>query len=180
MSSFSRFTVKQDGSTASTEPDDDNDDDGDDDGDKGELIFGGPTASIKACGENSECTKCVEAWYENDTTNIFPMCMDEQRFKYSNKCNKRKDLSACGVDDLCHLSYPEGDRRKNRSKNAACRPVPGKLITGDFKFSRRRARSSRWGLCTYGCGDGECRSSYLNGDAKKYRGYSAMARCYFN
>ncbi len=187
FSSFSGFNIKQDGSVEADDDDDcdgddcDDGDDGDDgdDTDKGELVYGGPAASVDAC-QNSECTECVEAWYENDTTTIYNMCMDEKRFKYSNKCNSRKDLSRCGTEDICHLSYPEGDRRKNRSKEAACRPVPAKLVVGDFVFSKRKSRSSRWGLCTYGCGDAECRSSYLKGDTKKYRGYSSMSRCYLD
>ncbi len=134
-------------------------------------MYGGPASSVNACN-NSECTKCVEAWYENDAATIFNVCMDEQRFKYSNKCSTKKDLSACGAEDLCHMSYPEGDRSRNRSVNAGCRPIPQKLVEGDFVFSRRKARSSRWGLCTYGCGAGQCRSSYLNGDSAKWRGYS--------
>ena len=89
-SSFSGFSVKQDGSVESGDDgNNDGDGDGDGDGDKGEIIYGNVATSLSEC-QNSECTECVEAWYENDDT-TFHMCMNESRFKYSNKCGKKKD-----------------------------------------------------------------------------------------
>ena len=136
-----------------------------------ELVYGGPADNINSC-ENAECTECVEAWYESDPTNVQYMCMDRTRFKYTYKCGNKKDQSKCGSEDYCHWSYPEGDPRKKRSEEATCRPIPQKLIDGPFKFARRAARRSNWGLCKYGCGGYECRNSYLLDDPLRWKGYS--------
>jgi hypothetical protein len=104
--------------------------------------------------------------------------MDQTLYRYGNKCGKKKDLSLCGTDDICHMSYPFGDPDKNRSPVAACRPVPEPFRYGAFKFAKRECRKSTWGLCKYGCGTAPCKNSWLVEDEGKWKGYSAMCRCF--
>ena len=163
-----------DGDTPDEDTDDGEDND-DDDKDLGEVICGGPAYNVDMCGD-SDCTQCVEAWYEFKPKDIFFKCKSKTQYKYKNKCGGRRDLSLCGQDDVCHLSYPLGDEMKTDSPNAACRPIPNKLINNEFEFADQTVRNERAGLCRYGCQGSECRISWLTDD--KRNGYSTMARCF--
>ena len=104
-------------------------------------------------------------------------CVDETLFRYSNKCNSRKDRSLCGTEDYCHWSWPQGDSAKSRSDDATCRPVPDEWIFNTFNYSSRACRRSSWGLCKYGCDGMPCHNSWFPTDAEKWNGASAMCRC---
>jgi len=76
-------------------------------------------------------------------------------------------------------SYPNADPAKGRSADAACRPVHDYLVYNEFKYARRASRNQNLGLCRYGCNaDEECRNSWLITDEGKWKGFSAMGRCY--
>lgn len=77
------------------------------------------------------------------------------------------------------MSYPHGDEKRCKSKEAACRPVPKKLVDqGEFTFCKVATKEPDWGLCRYGCAEGEeCRNSWLTDDEDTWDGYSSMFRC---
>jgi len=91
-----------------------------------EMIIDGVATSLDMCGDDT-CTGCSMAHWSNDTTKQFPICTNYTIYKYSNKCKARQDLSMCGSDDDCFRSWPHDDRRKWKSDDFGCRPLPQRL-----------------------------------------------------
>ena len=139
------------------------------------LIEGGLADYVSLCGEG--CTSCIETWWDNAVEDIIYKCVDETLYRYANRCGGNKDLSLCGVEDYCHMSWPHGDPDKARSADAACRPVPDEWIWNEFTYSNNPARKQNKGLCVYGCDGAICHNSWFPTDAEKWKGASAMLRC---
>lgn len=142
-----------------------------------ERIDGGVAANISMCEEG--CSACHKTWMSNTPDVIEYMCYDETVYQYRNKCGNKRDLSLCGEEDICHISWPHGDTQKARSPDAACRPVPDEYIFNDFMFAtKRECKNMNQGLCRYGCDEGEtCRNSWWAEDALRWKSASAMCRC---
>ena len=137
------------------------------------LIIDGPAENVDDCGEEF-CTGCSIAYYAGDPSDVFYQCTDYTSYKYNNMCGSNRDTSLCGEADHCFFSWPADDRRKWRSENAACRPLPDRLEDGDYKFARRRCGSTK-GLCVLGCDGAPCHFSWPEGENK--RSPDAMCRC---
>jgi hypothetical protein len=145
----------------------------------GDIVVGGPAPALNSgiCG--NDCSQCMEHFVDTDPTNTWYECVDWTIYRFGNKCKDNHDKSKCMTDSgaYCHKSYPYGDADKFRSDDMACRTVPDGYVTGNMNFARRKTRNQSCGLCTYGCGGGECFRSWLSDDGDRWRGASAMCRC---
>jgi len=124
---INRWVTTEDPADDGTNPDDDT---------KPDLIIDEVADSLDMCNDDM-CTACHMAHYSNETTNRFPVCTDYTSYKYSNKCGKNQDPSKCGDFDDCFRSWPHSDARKWKSDDFACRPLPLRLIEGEFTYARR-------------------------------------------
>jgi len=116
-----------------------------------ELVIEGVAASLTECSEDA-CSACHIGHMSDKPDQKFPVCTDYTVYQYTNFCNPDKlDLSKCGSDDYCFRSWPHGDAQRWKSDDADCRPLPGRLINGDFTFANSNATSMRKGLCPLGC-----------------------------
>ncbi len=132
----------------------------------GELVTE-VASSVSLCG--ADCADCEASYFENLPTDITYTCNSEKLYQYTNQCGDSMDQSLCGADDKCLYSYPWGDRRRYRSREAGCRPVPDRLINNDMQFYRNKCKSNAYGLCAFGCiYDQKCRLSMVKGARKKY------------
>lgn len=154
----------------------DNTEDGSDgtDGDSGELIVDEVASSLDMCSDDF-CSACHMAHYSNNPNNSFPTCTDYTFYKFSNQCGSM-DSSMCGSDDVCFRSWPVDDEKKWKSDDFACRPIPARMLAGEFTYSRRPTRNMNKGLCALGC-DGACHNSWPVGDADKWKSSDAIYRC---
>lgn len=149
-----------------------------DDGSEDVMVIGEVAESISDC-EDPLCSACHVAWYERTPGETFNTCTDYSQYKYTNVCNKRRMRKAnrCGSDDeFCFWSWPPTDAKKWESDEAACRPLPGRQVEGEFKFAKRECASHR-GLCKFGCGEGSCHNSWPIDDPLKWKSADAMCRC---
>lgn len=154
---ISNFEVRTSGST------EDKPDDG-----SPKRVIGDVAPNVDDCGDPL-CTGCNKAWLSDDVDNVFDYCTDKTSYKYWKPCESSWDTSLCGSDDKCFTSYPANDRKKTRSEDYGCRPLPDRLETGDYKFQRKKCRSTN-GLCALGCDDGQtCHSSWPKDDPKAWR-----------
>ena len=114
----------------------DNTEDGSDgtDGD-GEFIVEEVATSLDMC-QDEFCSACHMAHWSNNPSNRFPTCTDWTLYKFSNQCGSM-DSSKCGADDICFRSYPADDSKKSRSDEFACRPIPARMLVGEYTFGRR-------------------------------------------
>jgi len=114
----------------------DNTEDGSDgtDGD-GEFIVEEVATSLDMC-QDDFCSACHMAHWSNNPSNRFPTCTDWTLYKFTNQCGN-KDSSKCGADDICFRSYPADDSKKSRSDEFACRPIPSRMLVGEYTFGRR-------------------------------------------
>lgn len=166
---ISNFTMNQ--YDAKEDPSDGGDgDDGD-----GELIIGRVADSIDMCIEE-DCTACHMGSYSNAADREFPVCTDFTSYKYSNQCGGRQDSSKCGENDDCFRSWPSTDAKKWKSDDFACRPLPMRLIDGEFTYARRECRNMRKGQCIFGC-EGTCHNSWPVDDPLRWKSPDAMCRC---
>ena len=138
------------------------------------LVEGGVADNVSMCAEG--CTSCIETWMSDAPETISYKCVDETVYRYENQCSSSRDQSACGADDYCHWSWPQGDSRKARSSAAACRPIPDEFVNNTFDYSSKKCKRSTYGLCIYGC-SGACHDSWFSTDPSKWNGASAMCRC---
>lgn len=139
------------------------------------LIVGPAAMNVDDCGDEF-CTGCNEVWYAGDPDDTFFQCTDFTQYKYSNKCGRRRNQDLCGEMDDCFWSWPADDRRKWRSENAACRPIPDRLEDGPFRYARRRC-GARKGLCILGCDGAQCHLSWPEDDTRRGKSPDAMCRC---
>lgn len=149
-----------------------------DDEDEEDIVIGDVADSINDC-EDPLCSACHIAWFESNPDKTFNLCTDFSQYKYSNKCGKRRlrKHNLCGSnDELCFWSWPSTDPKKWKSDDASCRPVPERLVEGEFKFARRKCADHR-GLCKLGCGEGSCHNSWPIDDPLKRKSPDAMCRC---
>lgn len=98
-----------------------------------ELIVGGfaPTLDSGDCALKT-CSECREAWYSDETSNIFYTCTDETVYKYTNICPSWMEGDAkcmTDADKPCFRSFPIDDEAKWQSVDFACRTVPDTHIT---------------------------------------------------
>ena len=126
--------------------------------------------------DEEDCTACHMGHYSNDASKEFPVCVDFTSYKYSNQCGSRQDSSRCGEYDDCFRSWPSDDKKKWKSDDFACRPLPMRLIEGEFTYARRECRNMRKGQCIFGC-DGTCHNSWPVGDPLRWKSPDAMCRC---
>jgi hypothetical protein len=83
------------------------------------------------------------AWYSDAVDEEFPMCTDYTEYKYLNVCegnSKKLSKERCGEEDICFKTFPADDPAKWRSDDFACRPLPERLIEGEFKYARRECK----------------------------------------
>jgi len=154
-------------------------------GGTGVVVVGGPAPALDsgACANDVDgvsCSECREHYLDTAPSDVWYECVDRTVYRFGNKCGNNADKDKCMTDasTYCHKSYPFGDADKYRSDQMACRTVPKEYIDGPFEYHRRKSRSSRCGLCKYGCGsDAKCYRSWLESDADDWRGPSAMCRC---
>jgi hypothetical protein len=71
----------------------------------------------------------------NAPLDIMYECIDETLYRYENRCGSSRDQSLCGTDDLCHWSWPQGDSARQKSSDAACRPIPEEWMINSFTFN---------------------------------------------
>ena len=90
------------------------------------------------------------------------------------------DHCQTGADQLCHISYPAHDPKKELSSAAVCRTVPQDYIDGDFEFLEIEFVDSDEGLCVHGCeqydNDNKCAWSWPKGEPG-FLNARAMYRC---
>jgi len=165
----------------------DDDDEGDDDDDIVPTLVWGDAAPDLISGDCATvaCAECRESWYDDNPDDKTYRCKDETVFAYRNKCGKKKlakegmDLCMTGEDQICHWSFPAGDKKKGKSEKAACRSVPQDYIDGsEWKFSKKQHKNFKNGLCRYGCEEeeGTCNWSWPKGEKGK-NNPKAMFRC---
>jgi len=99
----------------------------------GDEVIGGPALNVDDCGDEF-CTACSIAWTDDAPMDTYNVCTDYTSYKYNNICKSNKNQDLCGEDDDCFWSWPADDNRKWRSEDAACRPIPDRLETGDYKY----------------------------------------------
>lgn len=144
------------------------------DGGDGTLVIEEVATSLDMCNDDN-CTACHMAHWSNQPSNRFPTCTDYTQYKYSNACGN-KDDSKCGSDDNCFRSWPADDAQKWKSDDFACRPLPTRLLIGEFQYSSRQCRNMNKGTCILGC-NGTCHNSWPVGDADRWKSADAMCRC---
>lgn len=148
-----------------------------------EEVIGEASEYLSDCSEEG-CSQCNQAWMSNSPSNIYHVCTDFTVYKFGNKCNtSRHDVSRCATGEdhkFCLWSYDYADPAKFRSETKACRTVPDYYFTNTRRFSRRRQRNTRRGVCPYFPSDCQCYYSWFNDrtvDPGWWRGYSALVVC---
>ena len=147
----------------------------DDDETDGDMVIGEVALNVDDCGDEW-CTGCNVAWYSNEPMDTFNVCTDYTHYKWGNLCKPNRDLSLCGEDDDCFSSWPKDDKKKWRSDDAACRPIPDRLEEGNYKWAKKTCNKKK-GLCALGCGDLSCHKSFPLDDPLRNKSPEAMCRC---
>jgi len=152
------------------------DSDGENKDDPGELVVEGLASGLDEC-DDPMCSACSVAHMSNFPDDKFPICTDERRYRYTNKCRPRMNQDLCTADDPCFISWPADDEWKWKSKDKACRPLPRRNYEGEFKEGRNSCKTKQ-GTCGYfGC-DGRCKWSWPIDDEKKWKSDDRMCRCF--